>query len=1748
LLAFVPHVTHAQVPTGTPPFGSFGGGPDIINLANLNAHLDVPIINKPGRGGFNFTYDMSYDSSVWYPVGASGSQSWQFVPNWGWRGITEVATGYLSYSYTSVVCHYTNLNGDLYPDGWKTTYSNEVYHDYLGVPHPFPGSYWTLYSTCGSPASGGLIGPNSVDGAYTLSGSGLGSGVINKYGKFFAAPFNATNGVATATDRNGNQISVNSSGVFTDTLGTTALTVAGTAPSNTTFTYNTPTGGPTPKTMSYKAYTVKTNFGCSGIAEYGPTSNSLVDRITLPDGSYYQFNYEPTPGFSGDVTGRLASVTFPTGSTIFYTYTGSNNGIVCSDGSAPGLTRATPYGTWTYTRSIGSGAASTTTITAPGLIYDPAANQTKIQFQGIYETQRQVYQGSTSGTLLETLNTCYNGAAPPCTATAITLPITSRTVLDQIGASGPTCKHVSDYSTFGVLTEQDDYDYGASGPGGLLRKVIINVASLANNINGFQQLVTVCNATGSSTGCNGTGTVVAQTTYNYDESTPTATSGTPQHIAVSGSRGNLTSFSQLVAASTLTSHSTYYDTGAIKTSTDVNGAVTTLNYGSASCGNSLPTSVSEPLSMSRSTVWDCPSGLPTSATDENNQTTSFTYDGLLRSTQQNFPDGGQTQIAFNTITNITTKIKMTASQTILLNTELDGLGALKQTQLQSDPQGTDYTDTTLDAVGRVSTVSNPYRSTSDPTYGLTTYRYDALGRTTSVILQDGSASTVSYSGNTVTATDPAGKKRQSTYDSLGRLTQVVEDPGGLGYISTYSYDAVGNLLSVVQNSSRQRTFAYDGLSRLTSETNPESGTTTYAYDSDAACPTPNSFAADLVKRVDARLVRTCYQYDALHRLTQKNYSDGTTPTAHFLYDSPVTWGNPTVTTANDVGRLSEAWVDNCPSAGGAEIFSYDSVGRVILNNQSTPANCGTGNFQISYTYDLSGNMTSYTNGGSLTFSQAFDSAGRATVLTQNLVDANHPATLATVDSSIGFYPIGAIRKMTLGNGLLATGAFNKSLQPCRYNTNSSGIALGACTDAIPSGSVQDFNLGFNAGSADNGNVASMTATGTQNFSRSYSFDSLNRLSQLQETSGNAEGCKPSSSSSNPYSISWTYDAWGNRTNQSPSSGTCSFSQTVNTQNHLSGSTFQYDAAGNLIADGSHTYTYDAENRLTKVDGGNTASYLYDATGRRSRKTVGSAWTDFIYDLSGNVLTEFNSVCAPICVARDYFSLGGQRVGQFFAGLTYFVHTDHLGSTRLVTSLQQSQIPNGGFEQGMTNWLPDTGPSIVTDATRAHSGNNYLQISTSTGAEATNSQFVAVVPGQVITFGGWAYRESGTTGLARWKLITYDANQNPITFPSPSPSDVSTAAWTFQQGTYVIPTGTAFVRLYCEVYQPTAATVARFDDGFLDSTGAPTIVENLDYLPFGEILSTDSGISTHKFTGDERDAETSLDHTWFRQYSSQFGRWTSPDPAGLAAVDPGNPQSWNRYVYALNNSMNMVDPSGLYQCPTAPLYDGSCLIFGGGGLGPGGMTCMVDGVTTDCGQVFHQFFHDDKFAVLKAALTPTSGGEMVPNPNCPPGGDCAPFVQSPYVYGNFGALGLLGIGLGGNPGGNSSWAWTFTKTFVSNFQLLPSSLRLPGESFAACVDRTQKALLGGTGASILNNVTGVSTVASIFTQPIGTTTVFAPAGKSVMGNLVQVGLDSGATDVSTAYQMGRGAGVVGKVAGVVTAIGLGIEGGFAISCR
>ena len=92
-----------------------------------------------------------------------------------------------------------------------------------------------------------------------------------------------------------------------------------------------------------------------------------------------------------------------------------------------------------------------------------------------------------------------------------------------------------------------------------------------------------------------------------------------------------------------------------------------------------------------------------------------------------------------------------------------------------------------------------------------------------------------------------------------------------------------------------------------------------------------------------------------------------------------------------------------------------------------------------------------------------------------------------------------------------------------------------------------------------------------------------------------------------------------------------------------------------------------------------------------------------------------------------------------------------------------------------------------------------------------------------------------------------------------------------------------------------------------STSTRTMYFDLAYAPFGETYAN-SGSTEPAFTGQRQDTVAGLYDFPAREYSTQ-GRWASPDPAGLAAVNPSNPQSWNRYAYVLNNPLVFKDPTG-----------------------------------------------------------------------------------------------------------------------------------------------------------------------------------------------------------------------------------------------
>jgi RHS repeat-associated protein len=85
-----------------------------------------------------------------------------------------------------------------------------------------------------------------------------------------------------------------------------------------------------------------------------------------------------------------------------------------------------------------------------------------------------------------------------------------------------------------------------------------------------------------------------------------------------------------------------------------------------------------------------------------------------------------------------------------------------------------------------------------------------------------------------------------------------------------------------------------------------------------------------------------------------------------------------------------------------------------------------------------------------------------------------------------------------------------------------------------------------------------------------------------------------------------------------------------------------------------------------------------------------------------------------------------------------------------------------------------------------------------------------------------------------------------------------------------------------------------------------VLVRANYTPFGEEVIPGAAPDPHKFTGKELDDESGLYYFGARYYDAHLGRFVSVDPSRGKEEDP---QSWNRYAYALNNPLRYFDPDG-----------------------------------------------------------------------------------------------------------------------------------------------------------------------------------------------------------------------------------------------
>lgn len=337
------------------------------------------------------------------------------------------------------------------------------------------------------------------------------------------------------------------------------------------------------------------------------------------------------------------------------------------------------------------------------------------------------------------------------------------------------------------------------------------------------------------------------------------------------------------------------------------------------CSYAFPTKVTNALGQITYTQYDYHTGLAVNSEDANGTVTAAHYDDdfdrvtqVERAVNVTALHSQTTYTYDDDLRMVTTSSDQNTFNDNVLKTDsrYDGLGRVTETRRYEPDDNYIATLTQYDALGRISAASNPYRPTAGETPVWTTTAYDDLGRVWKLTTPDSGKVYTLYDAERILVADQAGKQRISQTNALGKLTHIWEvvgtppsgttaesvtfpvpsdlglQPVSKGYVTTYTYDVLGNLRKVEQGgqTGQHRYFAYDSLSRLIRVKSPEQDSRgALALPVDDLSPLSDNnngwsqafeYYEDgsVQKRVDARGVVTNYTYDALGRLSKRSYS------------------------------------------------------------------------------------------------------------------------------------------------------------------------------------------------------------------------------------------------------------------------------------------------------------------------------------------------------------------------------------------------------------------------------------------------------------------------------------------------------------------------------------------------------------------------------------------------------------------------------------------------------------------------------------------------------------------------------------------------------------------------------------------------------------------------------------------------------------------------------------------------------------
>lgn len=440
----------------------------------------------------------------------------------------------------------------------------------------------------------------------------------------------------------------------------------------------------------------------------------------------------------------------------------------------------------------------------------------------------------------------------------------------------------------------------------------------------------------------------------------------------------------------------------------------------------------------------------------------------------------------------------------------------------------------------------------------TTYEYDSLNNyVTKITTPVGDQVTNNIDQKTGRLNSTTNAKGQTTsfeYDTLGRLVKTTYPTNESGATDSfrYEYDLNGNLTTVKSGGEPVQQWSYD-YSQLNLLTQADE------FVTDAAGTTSTNTTWMNYDGL-GRLVRsrtpenrfTQYAYDKAGRVTSVSHGIGDviSYTYQFQYDA----GGRLIKMSDKVSNWAQYTYDKLnrltdvtDTDDGKLKYDYNEKGQLTTTTVTTPN--AVNSWSMSYKYDARGMVSTVTdNGHGKSNWYLYDEAGRL----KKVADQSGIST---------YYQYDLAGRLT-------------SLQ--------THDASGTLTDSFTY--VYDKN----------GNVTTINDLLNKK-SVVYEYDVRDQLIKESEMTGTTV----------TKSIKYTYDSLANRTSKTETVGTTDtvttygYSKEGNRLTEIGNTVVTYDKAGNMLSDGTSTYTWNSAGQLYQVTkGGVTYTYEYDAQGRR----------------------------------------------------------------------------------------------------------------------------------------------------------------------------------------------------------------------------------------------------------------------------------------------------------------------------------------------------------------------------------------------------------------------------------------------------------------------------------------------------------------------------------------------------------------------